>query len=87
MGLVEMCPMIEGYSPAVSEDRGRTSNVDGPEALAVSICDMSYKLTNLKIILLFIHCVVDMHTSQAWLSYLAMSERCRIVHAMVSENR
>ena len=79
--------MIEECSPALSEDRGHTSNVDGPEALAVSICDMSYKLTNLKIILLFIHCVVDMHTSQARLSYLAMYDRCRNVRAMVSENR
>ena len=64
-----------------------TSNVDGPEALAISIGDESYKLMNLKIILLLIHCIVDMRTSQARLSYLAMSERCHIVHAMVSENR
>ena len=71
----------------MSEDRGHTSNIDGPEALAISICDVSYKLMNLKIILLLIHCVVDMHTSQAWLSCLAMSERCRIVRVMVSENR
>ena len=79
--------MIEEYSPAMSEDRGRTPNVDGSEALTISICGVSYKLTNLKIILLLIHCVVNMHTSQARLSYLATSERCRIVHAMVSENR
>ena len=79
--------MIEGCSPAVSYDRGHTSNVDGPEALAISIGDVSYKLMNLKIILLLIHCVVDMRTSQARLSYLAMYERCRIVRAMVSENR
>ena len=62
----------------VSEDRGHTSNVDGPESLAISICDVSYKLMNLKIILLLIHCLVDMPTSQAWLSYLAMSKRYRI---------
>jgi len=79
--------MIEGCSPAVSEDRGHTSNVDGPESLAISICDVSYKLMNLKIILLRSHCLVDMPTSQARLSYLAMSERYHIVRVMVSENR
>jgi len=79
--------MIEGCSPAVSEDKGHTSNVDGPEALVISIGDVSYKLMNLKIILLLIHCVVDMRTSQARLSYLAMSERYRIVRVMVSEDR
>ena len=79
--------MIEGCSPAVSEDRGHPSNVNGPGSLAISICDVSYKLMNLKIILLLIHCLVDMHTSQAWLSYLATSERYRIVRVMVSENR
>jgi len=79
--------MIEGCSPAVSEDRGHTLNVNGPEALAISISDVSYKLMNLKIILLLIHCVMNMGTSQARLSYLAISERCCIVHAMVSENR
>jgi len=79
--------MIEGCSPAVSEDRGHTSNVDGLESLAISICDISYKLMNLEIILLLIHCLVDMPTSQARLSYLAMSERYRIVSMMVSENR
>ena len=79
--------MIEECSPAVSEDRGHTSNVDGPEALAISIGDVSYKQMNLKIILLLIHCVVDMRTSQARLIYLAMYESCRIVRAMVSENR
>ena len=79
--------MVERCSPAVSEDRGHMSNVNGPEALAISICDVSYKLMNLKIILLLIHCVMDMHTSQAQLSYLVMSKRCRIVHVMVSENR
>ena len=55
--------MIEECSPALSEDRGHTSNVDGPEALAILIGDVSYKLMNLKIILLLIHCVVDMRTS------------------------
>ena len=79
--------MIEECSPAVSGDRGHTSNVDGPEALAISIGDVSYKLMNLKIILLLIHCVVDMRTSQARLSYLAVYESCRIVRTMVSENR
>ena len=79
--------MVEVCSPAVSEDRGHTSNVDGPEALAISIGDVSYKLMILKIILLLIHCVVDMRTSQAWLSYLATYERCRIVRTMVFENR
>jgi len=59
-----MCPMVEGYSPAMSEDRGHTSKVDGPESLAISICDVSYKLMNLKIILLLIHCLVDMTTSR-----------------------
>ena len=71
---------------AVSEDRGHTSKVDGPESLAISIRDVSYKLMNLKIILLRIHCLVDMPTSQARLSYLVMSERYRIVHVMVSED-
>ena len=33
---------------AVSEDRGHTSKVDGPESLAISIRDVSYKLMNLK---------------------------------------
>jgi len=42
---------------------------------------------NLKIILLLIHCLVDMPTSQARLSYLAMSERYRIVRVMVSKDR
>jgi len=65
--------MVEGCSPAVSEDRGHTLNINGPEALAISICDVSYKLMNLKIILVLIHCVADMCTSQARLSYLAMS--------------
>ena len=79
--------MIEGCSPAVFEDRGHTSNVNGLESLAISICDVSYKLMNLKIILLLIHCPVDMPTSQARLSYLVMSERYRIVRVMVSEDR
>ena len=52
--------MVEVCSPAVSEDRGHTSKVDGPESLAISICDVSYKLMNLKIMLLLIHCLVDM---------------------------
>ena len=79
--------MVEVCSPAVSEDRGHTSNVDGPESLAISIRDASYKLMNLKIILLLIHCLVDMPTSQARLSYLVMAERYRIVRVMVSEDR
>jgi len=79
--------MIEGCSPAVSEDRGHTSNVDGPEALAISIGDVSYKLMNLNIILLLMYCIMDMRTSQAQLSYLAMYKRCRFVSTMVSENR
>ena len=78
--------MVEVCSPAVSEDRGHTSKV-GPESLAISIRDLSYKLMNLKIILLLIHCLVDMPTSQARLSYLVMSERYRIVRMMVSEDR
>jgi len=41
----------------------------------------------LKIILLLIHCLMDMPTGQARLSYLTMSERYRIVRVMVSENR
>ena len=56
--------MVEVCSPAVSEDRGHTSNVDGPESLAISIRDASYKLMNLKIILLLIHCLMDMHAYQ-----------------------
>ena len=79
--------MVEGCSPAVSEDRGHTSKVDGPESLATSICDVSYKLMNLKIILLLIHCLLDMPTSQARLSYLVMSKRYRIVRVMVSKDR
>ena len=81
--------MIEECSPAVSEDRGHMSKVDGPESLAISIRDVRYmyKLMNLKIILLLIHCLVDMPTSQARLSYLVMSERHRIVRVMVSEHR
>ena len=79
--------MVEGCSPVVSEDKGHTSNVDGPESLAISICDVSYKLMNLKIILLLIHCLVDMPTRQARLSYLAMSKRYHIVRVMVSEDR
>ena len=51
--------MVEVCSPAVSEDRGHMSKVDGPESL--------------KIILLLIHCLVDMPASQARLSYLVMS--------------
>ena len=53
--------MVGVCSPA---DRGHMSKVDGPESLAISICDVSYKLINLKIILLLIHCLVDMPTSQ-----------------------
>ena len=68
--MVEVCMC----SPAVSEDRGHMSKVDGPESLAISIHDVSYKLMNLKIILLLIHCLVDMPTSQEWLSYLAISQ-------------
>jgi len=70
--------MVEVCSPAVSEERGHTSKVDGPESMAISIRDASYKLMNLKIILLCIHWLVDMPTSQALLSYLVMSERYRI---------
>jgi len=55
--------------------------------LAISIRDVSYKLMNLKIILLLIHCLVDMPTSQVQLSYLVMSERYRIVRVKVSEDR
>ena len=79
--------MVEVCSPAVSEDRGHLSKVDGPESLAISIRDVSYKLMNLKIILLLIHCLVDMPTGQARLSYLVMAERYRTVRVMVSEDR
>ena len=79
--------MVEVCSPAVSEDRGHTSKVDGPESLAISIRDVSYKLMNLKFILLLIHCIVDMPTSQARLIYLVMSKRYRIVRVVVSEDR
>ena len=79
--------MVEGCSQAVSEDRGHMSKVDGPESLAISIGDVSYKLMNLKIILLLIHCLVDMPTSQARLSYLVMAKRYRTVCVMVSEDR
>jgi len=79
--------MVEVCSPAVSEDRGHMSKVDGPESLAISIRDVSYKLMNLKIILLLIHCLVDMPTSQARLSYLVMAKRYRTVRVMVSEHR
>ena len=79
--------MVEKCSPAVFEDRGHTSKVDGPESLAISIRDVSYKLMNLKIILLLIHCLLDMPTSQARLCYLVMSARYRIVCVMVSEDR
>jgi len=67
--------MVEVCIPAVSEDRGHMSKVDDPESLAISIHDVSYKLMNLKIILLPIHCLVDMPTSKAQLSYLVMAER------------
>ena len=79
--------MVEVCSPAVSEDRGHMSKVDGPESLAISICDVSYKPMSLKIILLLIHCLVDMPTSQARLSYLVMAERYRTVRVMVSEDK
>ena len=79
--------MVEVCSPAVSEDRGHMSKVDGPESLAISIRDVIYKLMNLKIILLLIHCLVDMPTSQAKLNSLVLSERYRIVCMMVSEDR
>jgi len=68
--------MVEVCSPAVSEDRGHVSKVDGPESLSISIRDVSYKLMNLKIILLFIHCLVDMPTSQVillWPRDIALS--------------
>jgi len=79
--------MVERCSPAVSEDRGHTSKVDGLESLAISIRDVGYKLMNLKIILLLIHCLMDMPTSQARLSYLVMAERYCTVRVMVSEDR
>ena len=79
--------MVEVCSPAVSEDRIHMSKVDGPESLAISIRDVSYKLMNLKIILLLIHCLVDKPTSQARLSYLVMAERYHTVRVMVSEDR
>jgi len=79
--------MIEECSPALSEERGHTSNINGPESLAISIGDVSYKLMNLNIILLLMYCIMDMRTSQARLSYLAMYKRCRFVSTMVSENR
>jgi len=79
--------MVEVCSPAVSEDRGHTPNVNSPESLDISICDVSYKLMNLKIILLLIHCLVDMPTSQARLSYLVMAERYHTVRVMVSKDR
>jgi len=79
--------MVEVCSPAGAEVRGHMLKGDGPESLAISICDVSYKLMNLKIILLLIHCPVDMPTTQAWLSYLVMAERYRTVHVMVSEDR
>ena len=79
--------MVEVYSPAVSEDRGHMSKVDGPESLAISIRDVSYKLMNLKIIRLLIHCLVDVPTSQARLSYLVIAKRYRTVRVMVSEER
>jgi len=66
--------MVEGCSP---EDRGYTSKVDGPESLAISICDVSYKLMNLKIILFLIHCLLDMPTRQARLScYVREMSHC-----------
>jgi len=65
--------MVEVCSPAVSEDRRHMSKVDGPEPLAISIRDVSYKLMNLKIILLLIHCLADMPSSQARLCYLVMA--------------
>ena len=43
--------MVEVCSPAVSEDRGHMSKVDGPESLAISIRDVSYKLMNLKLVM------------------------------------
>jgi len=61
--------------PAVSEDRGRTSKVDGPESLAISICDVSYKLMNLKIILIS-HCPCDGVRRQVSYS----KSRCRHFH-------
>ena len=36
--------MVEVCSPAVSEDRGHMSKVDGPESLAISIRDVTWKL-------------------------------------------
>ena len=79
--------MVEVCSPAVSEDRGHTPKVDGPESLAISIRDVSYKLMNLKIILL-LKSLPRGHAYQpsTW-SYLVMSERYRIVRVMVSEDR
>jgi len=79
---------VSDGSPAVSKDRGHASKVDGPESLAISIRDVSYKLMNLKIVLLLIHFLVDMPTSQARLSYLvSYVPRYRIVRVMVSEDR
>ena len=43
--------MVEVCSPAASEDRGHMSKVDGPESLAISIRDVSYKLMNLKLVM------------------------------------
>ena len=63
--MVEVCSPALAAAAAVSEDRGHMSKVDGPESLAISIRDVSYKLMNLKlIILLLIHCLMDMHAYQ-----------------------
>jgi len=77
--------MVEGCSPAVSEDRGSHGRWSG--IIAYFNFDVSYKLMNLKIILLLIHCLVDMPTSQARLTYLVMSDRYRIVRVMVFKGR
>jgi len=79
--------MVDMCGPAMSEDRGHMSKVDCPEALAISIRDVSYKLMNLKIILLLIHCLLDMPTSQARLSYLVIAVRYCTVSVTVSEDR
>ena len=72
-----MYPMIEGCSPAVSEDKGHTSNVDGPESLAHELENYTAS-----------HSLPRGHAYQpSTVSYLVMSERYSIVRMMVSEHR
>ena len=72
------------YSPVESEDKGRPLNVDSLVALAIgAISGITYKLVNLKFILLLIHCTPH-ENKYGLLSYYNICPRD--IALMVSKN-